>query len=73
MLGWRKLLGLAALTAAFFLASGWTAHGHGHPGTVSNVLWMDFLLGVLLLIVLAAVGTVRAAVGAVRSAVSLRR
>jgi hypothetical protein len=66
MLGWRKFLGLAALTAAFFLASGWTARSHEHSGTVSNALWMDFLLGVLLLIVLAAVA-------AIRAAVSLRR
>jgi hypothetical protein len=70
MLGWRKFLGLAALTAAFFLASGWTACSHEHSGTVSNALWMDFLLGVLLLIVLAAVAAVRAAV---RAVVSLRR
>ena len=66
MLGWRTLLGLAGLTVAFFLASGWTSHGHGHSGTLSNALWLDFLLGVLLLIVLAAVA-------AVRAVVSLRR
>jgi len=70
MLGWRKLLGLAALTAAFFLASGWTRQGHEHSGTVSNVLWMDFLLGVLLLIVLL---IVLAAVAAVRAVVALIR
>jgi hypothetical protein len=70
MLAWRELLGLAALTAALFFASGWTAQSHEHSGTVSNVLWMDFLLGVLLLIVLAAVAAVRAAV---RVVVSLRR
>jgi hypothetical protein len=77
MLGWRKLLGLAALSAAFFLASGWTAQSHPHSGTVSNVLWMDFLLGILLLIVLAGVVAVRAAVrvcvAAVRAVVSFRR
>jgi hypothetical protein len=67
MLGWRKLLGLAALTAAFFLASGWTAHSHPHSGTVSNVLSMDFLLGSLLLTVLAAVAAVHAVVRAVGS------
>jgi hypothetical protein len=55
MLGWRRLLGLVALDAAFFLLSGWTAHSHEHSGAVSNVLWMDFLLGALLLIALAAV------------------
>jgi hypothetical protein len=78
MLGWRKLLGLAALSAAFFFASGWTAHSHPHSGTVSNVLWMDFLLGSSLLIVLAGVAALRTvvhiSVAAVRAAaVSLRR
>ena len=67
MLGWPKLLGLVALTAAFFLASAWTAQSHKHSGTVSNVLWMDFLLGVLLLMVLTAVAAVRAVVRAVVS------
>ena len=70
MLGWRKLLGLAALSGAFFFASGLTAHSHEHSGTVSNVLWMDFLLGVLLLMVLTAVAAVRAVV---RAVVSLKR
>ena len=77
MLGWRKLLGLAALSAAFFLASGWTARSHPHSGTVSNVLWIDFLLGILLLIMLAGVAAVRAvvrvSVAAIRSVISLRR
>jgi hypothetical protein len=59
MLGWRKLLGLAALDVVFFLLSGWTAHGDEHSGTVSNVLWMDFLLGVLLVIALAVVAAAR--------------
>lgn len=59
MLGWRRLLGLCGLDVAFFLLSGVTAHSHEHSGTVSNVLWMDFLLGVLLLIVLATVATAR--------------
>lgn len=64
MFGWRKLLVLAALTAAFFLASGWTAASHEHSGTVSNVLWVDFLLGVLVLIVLTPVAAVRTVVRA---------
>jgi hypothetical protein len=77
MLGWRKFLGLAALSAAFFLASGWTANSHPHSGTVSNVLWMDFLLGISLLIVLAGIAAVRAvalaSVAAARAVISLRR
>jgi hypothetical protein len=60
MLGWRKFFGLVALTVAFFLLSGWTADSHEHSGTVSNVLWMDFLLGVLLVIALAAANAARA-------------
>ena len=62
VLGWRTLLRLAALDASFFLLSGWTAHSHEHSSAVSNVLWMDFLLGVLLLIALAAVVAARAVV-----------
>ena len=50
--------------------AGWTAQSHEHSGTASNVLWMDFLLGVLLLSVLAAVAAVRAVV---RAVVSLKR
>ena len=77
MLGWSKLFGLIALDAVFFVLSGWTAHSHEHSGTMSNVLWMDFLLGILLLIVLAGVAAVRAvvlaSVAAARAAVSLRR
>jgi hypothetical protein len=62
MPGWRKLLGVAALTVAFFLLSGWTADSHEHSGTVSNLLWMDFLLGVLLVIALAAGNAARAVI-----------
>jgi hypothetical protein len=50
MLGWRRVLGLAAVDGALFLLSGLTAHSAHHSGTLSNVLWVDFLLGVLLLI-----------------------
>jgi hypothetical protein len=54
MLGWRKLLGLAAVNAALFLLSGWTAQNSRHSGTVSNVRWVDFVLGMMLLIAVAA-------------------
>ena len=57
---------LAAVNAALFMLSGLTVHSSRHSGTVSDVLWMDFLLGVLLLAVLV-VAT------AVRSAFALRR
>lgn len=57
---------LAAVNAALFMLSGLTVQSSRHSGTVSDVLWMDFLLGVLLLAVLV-VAT------AVRSAFALRR
>jgi hypothetical protein len=66
MLGWRRVIGLAAVDGALFLLSGLTARSAHHSGTVSNVLWVDFLLGVLLLIAIATAT-------AVRSAFALRR
>jgi hypothetical protein len=61
MLGWRRVLGLAVADAALFLLSGVTAHRAGHSGTLSNVLWVDFLLGVPLLIAVTTATVVRAA------------
>jgi hypothetical protein len=66
VLGWRKLLGLGLLDTVLFLLSGATARSVRHLGTLSNVLWVDFLLGVLLLVVLLVAN-------AIRSAVALRR
>jgi hypothetical protein len=48
MLGWRMVLGLAGVDAGSFFLSGSTSQGSRHSGTVSQVLWVDFLLGVLL-------------------------
>jgi hypothetical protein len=62
MFGWRRLLGLAVADAAFFFCSGWTSEGSEHSGTVSNVLWVDFLLGILLLIALTVAAAIRGAV-----------
>ena len=45
--------------AVLFLLSGATAQSTHHSGTLSNVLWVDFLLGVVLLIALAAALLVR--------------
>ena len=59
MLSWRKLLGLGAADVALFLLSGWTAKSSEHSGTVSNVLWIDFLLAVLLLIALTVATVIR--------------
>ena len=66
MLRWRRVMVLAAVNAALFMLSGLTVQSSRKSGTVSDVLWMDFLLGVLLLAVLV-VAT------AVRSAFALRR
>ena len=66
MLRWRRVMVLAAVNAALFMLSGLTVQSSRNSGTVSDVLWMDFLLGVLLLAVLV-VAT------AVRSAFALRR
>jgi hypothetical protein len=38
-----------------------TSKSNSHPGTVSNVLWVVFLLGVLALIVLGVVALVQSA------------
>ena len=59
MLGWRKLLVVLTVDGALFLLSGATAASSRHSGTLSNVLWVDFLIGLLLLIVLAACNVVR--------------
>ena len=66
VLGWRRVLAVAAVDGVFFLLSGLTAHSVRHSGTISNVLWTAFLLGVLALIGLLAVAIVR-------SALALRR
>jgi hypothetical protein len=70
MLGWRRVLGLTAVDGSLFLLSGLTAHSAHHSGTLSNVLWVDFLLGVLLLIAVTTATVVRSVV---RSAFALRR
>ena len=49
----RALLGLVVAGAAFFVAAGLTAASVEHSGTLSNVLWVDFLICALLLIVVA--------------------
>jgi choline-glycine betaine transporter len=44
-----------------FVLSNVTSKSNSHPGTVSNVLWVVFLLGVLALIVLGVVALVQSA------------
>ena len=46
MLSWGKLLGLGAVDVALFFSRTLAAKSREHSGTVSNALWVDFLLGV---------------------------
>jgi protein-S-isoprenylcysteine O-methyltransferase Ste14 len=55
----RNLLYLAVADVVVFVLSNVTSKSNSHPGTVSNVLWIVFLLGVLLLIVLGVVALVQ--------------
>jgi hypothetical protein len=55
----RNLNYLAVADVALFVLSNVTSKSNSHPGAVSNVLWVVFLLGVLLLIVLAVVARVQ--------------
>jgi prepilin-type processing-associated H-X9-DG protein len=59
VLGWRKLLVVLSVDVALFFLSDATAASSRHSGTLSNVLWVDFLIGVLSLIVLALCAVVR--------------
>lgn len=53
----RNLLGLFVVEVVLFLIAGVTSKSNKHPGTVSNVFWGVFLVGVVLLVLLA-IGTV---------------
>jgi uncharacterized membrane protein YesL len=55
----RNLIGLVVLDAVLFLLANLTSKSHAHPGTLSNVFWYAFLIGVLLLIVLVLVTLVQ--------------
>ena len=48
----RNLISLAVLDAVLFLVANITSKSHSHPGTLSNIFWYAFLIGVVLLIVL---------------------
>jgi len=52
VLRWRHVLGLVVLEVALFVIAGVTSKSNHHPGTVSNVFWGAFLVGVVLLILL---------------------
>jgi hypothetical protein len=55
----RNLIALAAIELALFVIANLTAKSSSHPGTVSNVAWVAFLLGAVLLVVLAVATVVR--------------
>jgi hypothetical protein len=54
----RTLLSLLALDILLFVVANVTAKNAQHPGTASNVFWVAFLIGAVLLIVLALVALV---------------
>jgi hypothetical protein len=55
----RTLIYLAVADVVIFVLSNVVAKNSHSPGTVSNVLWVVFLLGVALLIVLGVVALVQ--------------
>jgi prepilin-type processing-associated H-X9-DG protein len=61
VVAWRRVLVVAVVDAVLFLLSGVTAHSTRHSGTISNVLWVDFLIGVLILLALTVAALVQSA------------
>jgi hypothetical protein len=57
----RNLLALLVADIVLFLLSNITSKSSSHPGTVSDILWVVFLIGALALIVLAIVALVQSA------------
>ena len=55
----RNLIYLVVVDVVLFVLSNVTSKTNSHPGTVSNILWIVFLIGVLALIVLGVVAAVR--------------
>jgi hypothetical protein len=48
----RNLFGLLVIDVVLFVLSNVTYKSNSHPGTASNILWVVFLIGVVVLIVL---------------------
>jgi uncharacterized membrane protein YhaH (DUF805 family) len=48
----RNVVVLAVADVVLFVIANVTAKNSSHPGTLSNVVWVAFLIGVLMLIVL---------------------
>ena len=51
--GRRHVLSLALLEVVLFVLAGVTSKNSKHPGTVSNIFWFAFLIGAVIVIVLA--------------------
>jgi hypothetical protein len=49
----RNVLALFVVEVVLFMLAGVTSKTNSHPGTVSNVFWGVFLVGVVLLVLLA--------------------
>jgi hypothetical protein len=59
MLTRRNLIGLLVLDIVLFVLANVTINSSKHPGTLSNVFWVAFLAGVVILIALVLVALVQ--------------
>jgi hypothetical protein len=55
----RHLLGVLVTEVVLFVLAGVTSKNSHHPGTVSNVFWDIFLIGLVVLLVLVVSTVVR--------------
>ena len=55
----RSWIGLAAFEVSLFALANLTAKDSSHPGTVSNVFFVAFVIGAVLLITLAVIRVVK--------------
>jgi zinc transporter ZupT len=55
----RNLLGLFVADVVIFVLSNVVTETNAHPGTASNVLWVVFLIGFVVLIVLCVLAAVQ--------------
>lgn len=62
----RTWIGLLAVEVALFLLANLTAKNSTHPGTVSNVFFVAFVIGAVLLIALAVITALRKRRGTAR-------
>ena len=55
----RTWIGLVAVEVALFLLANLTAKNSSHPGTVSNVFFVAFVIGAVLVIALVVIAVLR--------------